>query len=104
MDDLKKLEYKVYQMLQKDEDCRNSDNLLYLTYLKDEGIDVKKISIDSFYSFFADYGVARFESVARARRKIQELYPDLRACEDVRKWRKENETEFREYAISETDF
>ena len=85
MDDLRGLEAIVYDILVKKEKCRNSDNLLY-------------IEVMDFFAQFSDFNLPRFESVARTRRKIQEWYPDLMSFEDVRRWRKENETAFKKYA------
>lgn len=98
MEDLRGLEAQVYDILVKNKDCRNSDNLLYIEILKKNNVNVLNLSVTEFFMHFADYKIPRFESVARTRRKIQEWYPDLMSFEDVRKWRKENETAFREYA------
>lgn len=97
MDDLTALQNAVKCMLEEDKNLRSSDNLLYLRVLKLAGVNMDT-SIFNFYAHFCDYNVPRFESVARARRKVQELYPELKSEEPVRKWRKENETAFRKYS------
>lgn len=98
MIELNRIQYMVYEILRDNEDCRNSDNWLYLEVLEKHDINVLGMSIDNFFRHFSDYDVPRFESVARARRKVQELYPELKSKEPVRTWRKENETAFRNYS------
>ena len=97
MEDLTLLQKIVKSKLESSKKYRCSDNLLYLRILKDFGINMNT-SIFNFYDHFCDYNVPRFESVARARRKVQELYPELKSDEPVRRWRKENETAFRKYS------
>lgn len=97
MDNLTALQGAVKSLLEADKNLRSSDNLLYLRVLKLAGVNMDT-SIFNFYDHFCDYNVPRFESVARARRKVQELYPELKSEEPVRKWRKENETAFRKYS------
>lgn len=98
MDDLTKLEGIVKDILEENEECRNSDNFLYMVYLSENNPQVLNIPVIEYFGCFKDYNIARFESVARARRKVQELYPHLMGCESVRKWRNENETKFKDYA------
>lgn len=97
MDDLTLLQKIVKIILESDKKYRSSDNLLYLRVLKAFGVNMNT-SIYNFYEHFNDYDVPRFESIARTRRKVQELYPELKSEEPVRKWRKENETAFRKYS------
>lgn len=97
MDDLTTLQKAVKSILESGKKYRSSDNLLYLRVLKLAGVNMDT-SIFNFYDHFCDYNVPRFESVARARRKVQELYPELKSEEPVKKWRKENETAFRKYS------
>ena len=98
MIELTEIQYMVYEILRDNEECRNSDNLLYIEVLKKYNINVMGTSIYSFFNNFSDFSVPRFESVARSRRKVQELLPELGSTESVRKWRKDNESMFREYA------
>lgn len=100
MDDLTELQNKVKEILESGKKYRSSDNLLYLKMLKLSGVNMDT-SIFNFYDHFCDYNVPRFESVARARRKVQEHYPELKSDEPVRTWRKENETAFRNYSREE---
>lgn len=97
MENLTALQEAVKSILESGKKYRSSDNLLYLRVLKLAGVNMDT-SIFNFYDHFCDYNVPRFESVARARRKVQELYPELKSEDPVRTWRKENETAFRNYS------
>lgn len=98
MDNLTKLQSEVKTLLEADKNLRNSDNLLYTKLLSKMDSEVLTLPVSTFYQYFSDYDVPRFESVARARRKVQELYPELKADEPVRSWRRENESAFKNYA------
>lgn len=93
----------IVKMILKDNpDTRNSDNLLYYHVLKHvgnlHGIDIEKMSVPIFLLKMKDYGLPPFESVRRARQKIQASYPELSAKTDVESYRQLNEQEYRDYA------
>lgn len=98
MDDLKNTENIVRAILQDNPDARNSDNILYEAYISKVNPWVLVRLVRDYFLYFSDFGLARFESVSRIRRKLQEEEKELRGVEQVQKWRKENEKEFREYA------
>ena len=94
MRNLKTIEGKVRAVLQKDEEARNDDMLLYLKVcngcLKDTGAMP-----------FAEYkylGLPSFESVGRTRRKLQAQYPELMGNARVRRLRAAGEKAYRKYA------
>lgn len=103
--DLKNTTALVKSILEQDKQCRNSDSFLYLKVLtevgKQKGIDIEKMSIPYFLLNLHGAGLPPFESVRRARQKIQAKFPDLAACEAVEAFRAENEAEFRAYAKGE---
>ena len=103
--DLKNTTALVKSILEQDKQCRNSDSFLYLKVLtevgKQKGIDIEKMSIPFFLLNLHGAGLPPFESVRRARQKIQAAHPDLAACERVEGFRMENEAEFRAYARGE---
>ena len=105
MFDLKNTTALVKSILEQDKQCRNSDSFLYLKVLtevgKQKGIDIEKMSIPFFLLNLHGAGLPPFESVRRARQKIQAAHPDLAACERVEGFRMENEAEFRAYARGE---
>ena len=99
--ELKKIEDVVRMVLTNFPETRNSDNILYAKVI---GVYNKKAlnapAVD-FFNFFMDLDIPRFESVARCRRKLQEDNIELRATENIHKWRKENEKKFEAYAKGE---
>ncbi len=105
MNDLKNTTALVKAILEQDKQCRNSDSFLYLKVLsvigKRKGIDIETMSVPYFLMNLQGTAFPPFESVRRARQKIQATYPELAACDRVEDFRIENETAFREYARGE---
>ena len=103
--DLKNTTALVKSILEQDKQCRNSDSFLYLKVLsvvgKQKGIDLEKMSVPYFLLNLHGAGLPPFESVRRARQKIQQHHPELAACERVEDFRAENEAEYRAFARSE---
>ncbi len=95
----------VKDILEKDQQARNSDSLLYLRVLRRiEQEQREKLSGVTVFDFLLNLQgkvYPCFESVRRARQKLQRAYPELAACEDVQMYRAENELEMRAYARSE---
>lgn len=104
MHDLKNTTALVKQILETDVDSRNSDNRLYLKVLlavsKSKGININHISVVLYLSSLAGTVFPPFESVRRARQKLQRRYPELAASKEVREFRAENEEVYEEYATS----
>lgn len=92
----------VKGILRQKEECRNSDNELYLAVLRqvasEKGIDIDDMSIPTLFLRMSEFGLPSIESVGRARRKIQECHPELRANDTVSGFRMEREEEFIDYA------
>lgn len=107
MIELKTVTERVRSILERDEKCRNSDSFLYLQVLtevgKEKGIDIEKMTIPYFFQNLHGAGMPPFESVRRARQKIQAAHPELAACERVKGYRAENETEYRAFAVGGCD-
>lgn len=105
MNDLKTTTALVKSILEQDKQCRNSDSFLYLKVLsvigKQKGIDIEKMSVPYFLVNLHGAGMPPFESVRRARQKIQATHPELAACERVEGFRMENEAQYRAYARGE---
>ena len=103
--DIKNTTALVKSILEQDKQCRNSDSYLYLKVLsvvgKQKGIDIEKMSIPYFFLNIHGTALPPFESVRRARQKVQERNPHLAACEAVESFRFENEAQYRAYAGSE---
>lgn len=105
MNDLKNTTALVKSILEQDKKCRNSDSFLYLKVLsavaKQKEIDLEKMTVPYFLLNLHGAGLPPFESVRRARQKIQATFPELAACEAVEGFRAENEREFRAYVVGD---
>lgn len=92
----------VRHLLENNKQTRNSDSFLYykvLEYIsKQKGYDLRTITVPNFLGNMKEYGFPCFESVRRARQKLQAAYSELRACDEVEEMRSENEVAVREYA------
>lgn len=95
----------VKSILEQDQRARNSDSFLYLRVLKHiESEQREKLSGVTVFDFLLNLQgkvYPCFESVRRARQKIQREYPELAASEEVQSYRAENEAMYHEYAGSE---
>ena len=92
------VENLVKQALIKNISARDDDHLLYIevVYIIDPGL----VNVNFMMNFknARQLGLPPFESVSRARRKLQEKYPELRATSKVENARKEKQMEFEEYS------
>lgn len=104
MYDLKNTTALVKSILEADIDSRNSDNRLYLNVLRavgeKKGLEPSYISVANFLTGLVGDVFPPFESVRRARQKLQRRYPELAAVDTVRDYRAENEVVYEEYARS----
>lgn len=95
----------VKDLLESNEQCRNSDSSLYLNVLQvvgsERGICPNNMTVEYFWNNRSVMGFPPPESVRRARQKLQRAHPELRACEKVEQYRAENEKEYRAYAGSD---
>ena len=98
---LNKTKKIVKEILEADEYARSSDTYLYrivlYKYGREIGIDFGAMPTDTFYKVKDELGVPKFKSVERARRKIQEENPELEGCKKVKKYRKINESVYKEF-------
>lgn len=94
--DLKTVEGKVHDLLVRYPEVRDSDKLLWLAYNALHN-DLKEVIGTGSYKMFKDWvlkvDTPVFESLSRARRKIQEAHPEL---EGAKAQRMEIEGEVRE--------
>lgn len=90
-------------ILATDRQSRNSDSYLYLKVIehqaREKKIDLRFSSVRWFFLNSAEKGFANYESVRRARQKIQAENPGLMGNERVQAARRENEAVFREWAV-----
>lgn len=103
--ELFKAEEEVKKILEIDEQARADDMHLYAFYawemLERAGEKVgsgwlEKVFSNERYRYL--FGIAPFESVSRARRKLQEVNEDLRPNEETIRARKEKIKEYKAYA------
>ena len=81
----------VKSILTSKEDARNSDMLLYLEVAKQINPQVLNQTFGGVLLWLEKYNLPPFESVRRARQKVQAECPWLAACEKVQDFRAENE-------------
>ena len=102
--DLKSITKLVKAILERDSASRNSDSILYFRVINQiamtKGDNMRNISTFDFLLNMKDWGYPPFESVRRARQKIQAEHPELASSERIEKLRAANELTFREYARS----
>lgn len=92
----------VRAILEKHEKARSSDNFLYLKVLEfvsyEKNFNFLQVPVADFLMGAADWGVPGFETVRRARQKLQASCPWLAAADAVQGFRAENEEIFKEFA------
>ena len=90
-------------ILSTDRKARNSDSYLYLKVIehqaKEKKIDLRFSSVRWFFLNSGERGFANYESVRRARQKIQAECPELLGNARVQAARRENEAVYREWAV-----
>lgn len=106
MKKLLKITELVKGILEENEETRDDDNLLWLeaireTAYKRDCVYVLDWSIAGLMNNIRNLHLPTFESVSRARRKLQEKYPELRGEEKARKEREKREEIYKEYARNE---
>ena len=88
------IETRVKELLENVYETRNSDELLYVTYLETyHYIDFGK----NVFVNYKEYNLPSFKTIERARRKLQEKYSYLEAELKTEENRKYKETEYKEY-------
>jgi hypothetical protein len=103
MKKLETIENEVKRILEKEPVARKDDMYLYYIYCTKYGVLNSKAFVQLFYSksFRKEYGVPVFESVSRARRKLQQEYEYLRPEKEVQQARNEKEADYIRYAIND---
>jgi hypothetical protein len=105
MNDLKTISGLVKHILEQNKQARNSDCILYLKVLEhqshEKGIDLQLLSVPVFLTEMKQKGFVGFETVRRARQKVQATFPELSGSETVEGFRMENEKEFRAFAVGD---
>lgn len=104
MKKLTKISQLVKEILTDIPETRNSDGYLYIKVLErvaqetDNPIDLQKISVPYFFCNVQSLNCPYYPTVTRARRKVQEKYPELKGNRRVQAVRQQKEEAFRAYA------
>lgn len=88
----------VKRVLMEYPDSRGCNDFLYLKVCQKMNANLLDLPFNVVMMHRAECGFPPYESVMRARRKIQRAYPDLRADDTVEEFRELKEEEFKEYA------
>ena len=91
----------VKEILENSMQARNSDTYLYLQVVYRvgllKGIDVNAMSVTDFLLKRSKLGFPNYETVSRARRKIQAEHIELCGNEEVEAQKEVNERVFKEF-------
>lgn len=91
MKNIKQTRGLVRDVLERYPDTRNSDNLLYIKVVESIDSDLIYKPIQDVLLHTKAYGIPPFESVRRARQKLQADFPSLRAKKEIEAEREINE-------------
>lgn len=91
MNDLDTLYNVVKTILENDVKARENDMFLYLQVCKLKNMDAVAKPFYIVMQKAKELGLPAYESVSRARRKVQEEYEELKPCKAVQDARKEYE-------------
>ena len=96
---LKKVESAVKAVLIAHPDARDDDFILINRVYQRFKFDVGSTYFDTVMSNAKKYRLPSFESITRARRKLQAEYPELRASQQEQAIRRYEQETFRDYAL-----
>lgn len=95
---IENLEVLVRQALERNKSTRDDDHMLYIEVAYIINPALVNVNFKMNFEHAIEVGLPPFESVSRARRKLQEKYEELRATEKVQNARINKQIEFEEYA------
>lgn len=98
MKNIKQTQKLVKEILEKFPQTRNSDMLLYYYVCLEIDRTILKLPFWLVLLDMKSYGLPPIESVGRARRKLQQMFPELCSDPEVKAGRMENEGFIRDYA------
>lgn len=94
---ISKVSEKVEAILKECPETRNSDMFLYYQLCVHYAPQTVGMSFGTVLLNLNELGLPKFETVRRARQKLQEYNEELRACEEVTEGRYERFKEVLEY-------
>lgn len=95
---IKNTEEKVAEILLLHPDSRESDLTLYARYIERYHAEVKSFPLAFALLDAKELKLPNYETLSRARRKIQAMIPQLRGTKQTRRRRRNSEKIFRDYA------
>lgn len=98
MGSIKKTSDLVKKILIEHPETRSDNNLLYLKVCQEKNSHFLGLPFSVVMMHMEECGFPPFESVFRARRKIQKAFPELAADETTEYFRELKEEEFKKYA------
>lgn len=98
MNDIRTLEDAVIDVLRECPETRNDDSKLYVELMGHLNRNAMSMPFVYVITHLNDLGLPPITSVARARRKAQEMHKDLQSTERVRVYRKQLAREYEDYA------
>lgn len=98
---MKELTEKVREILEEFPEARDDDMLLYLRVCQRNNQFACTLPLETVLANHEQLGLYNYDSVNRARRKLQEAYPILRGSKRATDARFKRWKEMREYAQSE---
>ena len=98
MKKLNNMKALVKTILEEDAQTRNSDSFLYFRLLERIDKAILTVPVHDFLLGMGLWGIPPFESVRRARQKVQRECPWLAACDKVKEYRAENEEAYVDFA------
>lgn len=97
---IKRVEVTVLQVLSENENARGDNYVLIYEVLTRMNPDIRGLSFDYVMFNHKKFKLPSFESITRARRKVQAEYENLRPTQAIQKTRKEEEQEYINYALN----
>ena len=98
MNKLYKVEDIVYQVLKEVPEARKDDFVLVTeVYNKIQPL-INNVSFNRVMLAHKELGLPYFESISRARRRLQSIFEELRPSKEVQEARLEEQLIYREYA------
>lgn len=79
--------------------CRDSDNLLYYKVCETINPSALSLPFNEVILNTKKYGFPIFESVRRARQKIQRENPNLASSKAVKEQKQKNEADYKAFAV-----
>lgn len=95
---IRSTEAVVKQILISNPSTRNSDTILYAAVCEKINPIACNLSFSTVMAKREEFGFPKYDTVGRARRKLQEEFEELRASEEVTNERYENWKAVRDYA------